>query len=177
MDPHRSEAETLATVGPLSAEPVSSRVRSDSTRGEATEERLRRALADLENMRKRYAEQLATEQASERARVSTAWLPVLDNLELALEHAGNSRESIVEGVRAVRDQAVALLAAYGYQRHDETGVPFDPLRHEAVGVVPGASVPGGTIVRVLRAGYGDGERLLRPASVVVAGEPVSSDEA
>jgi molecular chaperone GrpE len=170
MDRPRSEAETLATVGPLSPEPMASEMRD-----QATDEKLRRALSDLKNLRERYVRLLAAEQATERARVSTAWLPVLDNLELALEHAGGSREPIVEGVRAVRDQAVALLAAYGYRRHDETGVPFDPLRHEAVGVVPGASVPGGTILQVLRAGYGDGERLLRPASVVVAGDPVSSD--
>jgi molecular chaperone GrpE len=132
--------------------------------------RWRQALADLDNLRKRYARQLAREQAAERARVTAAWLPMLDNLELALEHAGADAGAVVEGVRTVRDQAVNLLAALGYPRHDETGVPFDPTRHEAVSVATGTEAAPGTVLQVLRAGYGDGERQLRPAAVVVAGD-------
>jgi molecular chaperone GrpE len=129
-----------------------------------------RAAAELENLRKRYTLQLAREQAAERARVTAAWLPVLDNLELALEHADAQPDPVIAGVRQVRDQAVNVLAALGYPRHEETGVPFDPARHEAVGVVAGAQAPRGTVLRVLRPGYGEGERQLRPAAVVVAGD-------
>jgi molecular chaperone GrpE len=132
-------------------------------------DRWRRTLADLANLRKRYARQLAEEQAAERARVNAAWLPVVDNLELALEHAGSDPATIVEGVRAVRDQAVNLLAALGYPRHDETGTAFDPTRHDAVSVQPADADPG-TVVRVVRPGYGDPDRPLRPATVVVAGD-------
>jgi molecular chaperone GrpE len=134
------------------------------------EERWVRAAAELENLRKRYTLQLAREQAAERARVAAAWLPVLDNLELALEHADAQPDPVIAGVRQVRDQAVDVLAALGYPRHEETGVPFDPARHEAVGVVAGAQAPRGTVLRVLRPGYGEGERQLRPAAVVVAGD-------
>lgn len=133
------------------------------------EERLLRALADLDNLRKRAARELAREQANERARVVAAWLPVVDNLELALEHARDETGAVVEGVRTVRDQAVNLLATLGYPRRDETGIPFDPQRHEAVAILPHSEAEPGTVVGVVRPGYGDGDRQLRPAAVVVAG--------
>jgi molecular chaperone GrpE len=77
--------------------------------------------------------------------------------------------SIIVGVRAVRDQAVALLASLGFPRDEEIGVPFDPLRHEAADVVEDPEVPPGTVVRVLRPGYGrPPDRQLRPAAVTVS---------
>jgi len=134
------------------------------------EDRWLRAVAELDNLRKRYALQLAREQAAERARVAAAWLPVLDNLELALEHADAAPDPVVTGVRQVRDQAVKVLEALGYPRQEDTGVPFDPARHEAVGVVAGADAPRGTVLRIVRPGYGEGVQQLRPAAVVVAGD-------
>ncbi|MFD7712785.1 nucleotide exchange factor GrpE [Streptomyces sp. NPDC059785] len=132
------------------------------------EDRWRRALADLDNLRKRHARELERERAVERSRTAAAFLPVLDNLELALTHAGADPDAIVEGVRAVRDQAVNVLDLLGYPRHAESGVAFDPARHEVVGVVQDPDAPPGTVVEVLRPGYGDGERQLRPAAVTVA---------
>ncbi|MFK0043514.1 nucleotide exchange factor GrpE [Streptomyces sp. NPDC090741] len=132
------------------------------------EDRWRRALADLDNLRKRHARELERERAVERSRTAAAFLPVLDNLELALTHAGADPGAIVEGIRAVRDQAVNVLELLGYPRHAETGVAFDPARHEVVGVVQDPDAPPGTVVEVLRPGYGDGERQLRPAAVIVA---------
>ncbi|MER5479244.1 nucleotide exchange factor GrpE [Streptomyces sp. NPDC002734] len=132
------------------------------------EDRWRRALADLDNLRKRHARELERERAGERSRTAAAFLPVLDNLELALAHAGSDPGAIVEGVRAVRDQAVNVLELLGYPRHAETGVAFDPARHEVVGVVQDSDAPPGTVVAVLRPGYGEGERQLRPAAVTVA---------
>ncbi|MFD9214419.1 nucleotide exchange factor GrpE [Streptomyces sp. NPDC059544] len=132
------------------------------------EDRWRRALADLDNLRKRHARELERERSVERARTAAAFLPVLDNLELALAHAGADAGAIAEGVRAVRDQAVNVLELLGYPRHAETGVAFDPARHEVVGVVHDPDAVPGTVVEVLRPGYGDGERQLRPAAVTVA---------
>ncbi|AWE54250.1 MULTISPECIES: nucleotide exchange factor GrpE [Streptomyces] len=132
------------------------------------EDRWRRALADLDNLRKRHARELERERAAERSRTAAAFLPVLDNLELALTHAGADPDAIVEGVRAVRDQAVNVLALLGYPRHAETGVAFDPAKHEVVGVVQDSDAPPGTVVEVLRPGYGDGQLQLRPAAVTVA---------
>ncbi|MFF2191807.1 nucleotide exchange factor GrpE [Streptomyces sp. NPDC058157] len=132
------------------------------------EDRWRRALADLDNLRKRHVRELERERAVERSRTAAAFLPVLDNLELALTHAGADSGPIVEGVRAVRDQAVNVLELLGYPRHAETGVAFDPARHEVVAVVQDPDAEPGTVVEVLRPGFGDGERQLRPAAVTVA---------
>ncbi|MDR8408264.1 nucleotide exchange factor GrpE [Nonomuraea sp. 3-1Str] len=135
------------------------------------EDRWLRAVADLDNLRKRIARDNERLRAEERARVAAAWLPVLDNLELALSHAGDGdgdAKAVLDGVRAVRDQAVSVLASLGYPRYDETGVMFDPARHEAVAAVERTDVEPGTVVEVLRPGYGEGERQLRPARVAVA---------
>ncbi|MEV4936887.1 nucleotide exchange factor GrpE [Streptomyces zaomyceticus] len=132
------------------------------------QDRWRRALADLDNLRKRHVRELERERKTERSRTAAAFLPVLDNLELALTHAGADPGAIVEGVQAVRDQAVNVLELLGYPRHAETGVAFDPARHEVIGVVEDPDASPGTVVDVLRPGYGDGERQLRPAAVTVA---------
>lgn len=132
------------------------------------EDRWRRALADLDNLRKRHARELERERAAERSRTAAAFLPVLDNLELALTHADAEPGAVVEGVRAVRDQAVNVLERLGYPRRAETGVAFDPARHEVVGVVQAPEADPGTVVDVVRPGYGDGEQQLRPAAVTVA---------
>jgi molecular chaperone GrpE len=131
------------------------------------EDRWRRALADLDNLRKRHARELERERAAERARTAAALLPVVDNLELALAHGGSDPQSVLEGVRAVHAQAVTILDRLGYRRHAETGVPFDPGRHEVVSVVDAPGAEPGTVVQVVRPGYGEGDRLLRPASVTV----------
>ena len=132
------------------------------------EDRWRRALADLDNLRKRHARELERERTIERSRTAAAFLPVLDNLELALSHADADSGAVVEGVRAVRDQAVGVLEQLGYPRHAETGVAFDPAHHEVVSVVDDPDIEPGTVVQVLRPGYGDGDRQLRPAAVTVA---------
>ena len=134
------------------------------------EDRWRRALADLDNLRKRYAREVARERSAERALVATAFLPVIDTIDRALEHAAADPGSIVEGVRTMREQALAVLAGLGFGREDETGVPFDPARHEVVGMVDSdvTGEPPGSVVAVLRPGYGAPGRQLRPAAVTVA---------
>ncbi|TQJ57144.1 nucleotide exchange factor GrpE [Streptomyces sp. NBC_00080] len=164
--PPRSEAAN-GEPGPDAAGPA--RAEDEYTTAiQELEDRWRRALADLDNLRKRHARELERERAVERSRTAAAFLPVLDNLELALTHAGADPGAVVEGIRAVRDQAVNVLELLGYPRHAETGVAFDPARHEVVGVVQDPDAPPGTVVEVLRPGYGDGERQLRPAAVTVA---------
>jgi molecular chaperone GrpE len=140
-----------------------------SPEAEELEDRWRRALADLDNLRKRYARELPREREAERAKVAAAFLPVVDNLELALAHAGaDDSGAIVSGVRAVRDQAVEVLRGFGYPRHEETGVPFRPEQHEVVSVVDAPDTAPGTVVQVLRPGYGEPGRQLRPAAVAVS---------
>jgi molecular chaperone GrpE len=130
------------------------------------EDRLRRTLADMDNLRKRCARDIDRERAAERARVAAEWLPIVDNLELALQHAEDI-PGLVEGVRAVHQQAVATLARLGFPRFDAVGQQFDPVLHEAMGTVDDGA-PARTVVAVVRPGYGTPEALLRPAGVVVA---------
>ncbi|MCF7552343.1 nucleotide exchange factor GrpE [Pseudonocardia sp. WMMC193] len=137
---------------------------------EAAEDRWRRAAADLDNLRKRYAREVARERENERGLVTSAFLPVLDTLDRALEHASANPDALVEGIRTLREQALAVVAGLGYGREDEPGVPFDPARHEVVGVVDadGSGAPPGAVAAVVRPGYGAPGRQLRPAAVTVA---------
>lgn len=133
------------------------------------EDSWRRTAAELDNFRKRCARDLIRVREQERASVASRWLPVLDNLERALDHAAADPDRIVEGVRAVHEQALTVLADLGYpRRDDDTGKPFDPARHEAVSTVADASLVPGTVAHVIRPGYGPDGEILRPASVIVA---------
>jgi molecular chaperone GrpE len=134
------------------------------------EDRWRRAVAELDNVRKRFERQLAEQARAERARTAAAFLPVLDNLELALRHAGAEPAAIVAGVQAVHAQATDVLAGLGYRRIDAVGQRFDPARHEAARTVAaGDGLEAGTVVEVHRAGYLDAAGVLvRPAVVTVA---------
>ena len=134
----------------------------------AAEDQKLRALADLDNFRKRCAAQVEHAGADARSEVARQWLPVVDNLERALEHAAADPRTIVEGIQAVRQQALGVLAGLGFLRRDDAGATFDPARHEAVAAVYDPSVPPGTVVQVVQAGYGEPDRQLRPAQVVVA---------
>lgn len=127
----------------------------------------KRAVAEQANLRKRFAREITDERAAERARVASLLPPLIDDLERALAHAEGDPGAIIEGVRSVRDQAVRLLSQLGFPRRDEVGVPFDPSRHEAVATTSGSGLPLGSVAEVVQPGYGDDERQLRPALVVV----------
>jgi molecular chaperone GrpE len=134
---------------------------------EELDDRWRRAIAELDNFRKRVARERAADRDDERRRVAARWLPVIDNLDLALSHAGADETGIIEGIQAVREQALAVLADLGFpRREDDVGAAFDPSLHEAVGTVQG-DAPAGTVAHVTRPGYGPDDRVLRPAGVVV----------
>jgi molecular chaperone GrpE len=132
------------------------------------EEGWQRAAAELDNVRKRCAQDLVRARQQERAAVAARWLPVVDNLERALEHVRSEPDPVVEGVRAVHEQALSVLADLGFPRRDDTGRAFDPALHEAVSAVSGDEFVPGTIAQVVRPGYGPDDSLLRPAAVVVA---------
>ena len=163
-----SSAGQPQSVTPVEPVPPASRVEGPDPA--ELEDRWRRALADLDNLRKRYSRELERERAVERERVAAAFLPVLDAIDRALEHAEADPRSITEGVRTLRDQAQAVVGGLGYEREDTAGVPFDPTRHEVVGIVDadGIGAPPGSVAAVLRPGYGAPGRQLRPAAVTVA---------
>ncbi|MFF8605684.1 nucleotide exchange factor GrpE [Streptomyces sp. NPDC015346] len=138
---------------------------------EELRDRWHRAVAETENLRKRHERRLEDVRGAERDRVTAAWLPVVDHLELALQHAEADPRAIIAGVEAVCQQAFAVLAHLGYRRIAEVGEPFDPGRHEAAQVREDPAAAPGSIVQVLRAGYSGDRGLLRPAVVSVAAKP------
>jgi molecular chaperone GrpE len=130
----------------------------------AAEDRFLRARADLENYRKRADRELERRLRERVDDVLRDWLEGVDSVERALAlQAGDTA-----GLRAVLDQLDAILARQGVTRLGEVGAPFDPELHEAIGVVPAGDSPAGTIAEIARSGYSVGDRVLRPAQVVVA---------
>ena len=132
------------------------------------EDAWRRTSAELDNFRKRCAQDVMRARQDERAAVTARWLPVIDNLERALVHATSEPDQIIEGVRAVHEQALSVLSELGFPRRDDAGKAFDPALHEAVSAVTDEEFVPGTVAQVVRPGYGTDERMLRPAAVVVA---------
>lgn len=138
------------------------------------EDRWKRALAELDNSRKRFDRELARYRYEERKAVLRDWLEVVDNLERALNHSETaSADSLHEGVRVLHRQTLTLLSRYGVSRIPTVGELFDPIQHEAVGQTAGA--PAGTIVEEVRPGYQITEDVLRPARVIVAKETAQEE--
>jgi molecular chaperone GrpE len=160
--PERNDGESEAQ------QPESDELNKARARIAQLEDGWRRAAAELDNFRKRCAKDLVRAREQERARTAAGWLPVVDNLELALEHASSDPEHIIEGVRAVRQQALSILAGLGFPQRDDTGKAFDPALHEAIGTIADKELVPGTVAQVVRAGYGPDDEILRPAAVVVA---------
>ena len=156
-------AEAIAEVEELSAQ-----VARLTARVTELEDLRLRAVAEADNTRKRCAALISRAQAEARTDVARQWLPVIDNLDLALMHAEADPGTIVEGVKAVRQQALEVLARLGFARRDDQGANFDPVRHEAVASRPDPAASADVVAEVVRPAYGEGERQLRPAQVVVA---------
>jgi molecular chaperone GrpE len=128
---------------------------------------LKRVAADFDNYRKRVAREQQALVARAHAGLVEAILPVLDDLGRALEAAGLHEEAKLEdGVRLVQRQLSDVLAKEGLEEIS-TDVPFDPHVHEALAAIP-SSAEEGTILEVVQRGYLLGDRVLRPARVVVA---------
>lgn len=129
-----------------------------------------RAAADLENTRKRTKRELEDAKFEMKTKVLKEMLPVVDNLERAIEHAGGGqveKNPIVEGVQLVLRQFTTAFERLEVTAIDALNQPFDPNLHEAISQQE-SDQPPGTIVQVLQRGYRSGDRLLRPALVVVA---------
>lgn len=129
-----------------------------------------RALRDLEAAKARVERDAARSAQELREKLVSELLPVLDNLDRTIQAAEQSGDapSVVEGVVLVRQQFASVLERYGVQRIDARHQPFDPSQHEAVGTVP-VSHPAAhnVVIDQVEAGYRFGDRLLRPAKVLV----------
>lgn len=130
----------------------------------------RGASDEFDQMRVRIRKDAQRDAERNRRSVIVSFLEVLDNLDRALEAAGERQgDPFVQGVALVRQQFLATLEGLGVTRLDPTGHPFDPARHEAVSTVPaGRPDQDGVVIGVVRPGYLLGEDVLRPAQVAVA---------
>jgi molecular chaperone GrpE len=136
---------------------------------EQMEDRFKRALADLDNYRKRSAREVERHVTERGDAVLRDWLEVVDGVERALQQTADT--PLYDGLRAVLEHMDAVLERHGVRRIGERGEPFDPNRHEAVDVRETDEAPDRTVVEVLRSGYARGDRVLRPAQVVVVRAP------
>ncbi len=143
---------------------------------EAQRDRALRALAEIENVRKRLERERDEARAYSVTRFARDMLTVADNLDRALSafpaearaRSDDSVKAVLDGVEATARELSAALARHGVKPIEAQGQRFDPHLHQAIAEVPAAATPPGTVVNVVQPGYTIGERLLRPAMVTVA---------
>ena len=133
-------------------------------RNEQLEDRYKRALADLDNYRKRVARDVERRLDEGTDALVRDWLELVDSVDRAMRRDGDA-------FAPLREQIAAILEREGIARLGAAGEPFDPERHEAIGVRETDGVPDRTIVDVARSGFARGARVLRPAQVIVARRP------
>ena len=131
---------------------------------------LQRSRAEFENYQKRAQKDREQERRFMQAAILSDLLPVMDNLERAMDAAKQAGETgpLVQGVTMVQSQFLDLLKRYGVTPIDALGKPFNPNVHQAVMQRASPHQPPNTVVQVLETGYAQPERVLRPAKVVVS---------
>ena len=142
-------------------------------------DRLLRTAADFENFKKRAARERHDAAQSATAALVHKLLPVLDHFEMAQAAAQNApaphsgTAALQDGIAMIQQQLKGILAETGLEEVDASGRPFDPTLHEAVSQLETADAPEGQVVQQIRKGYKLRDRLLRPATVVVAKKPAA----
>lgn len=175
------ERQNAPLEGDASAELASLREQLEfsQTKGRETLERLKeeherllRTTADLENVRKRSAKEREEAQKFGAERLLKDLLPVLDNLDRALEHAkAEPTGALRQGVEMTRKLFEDVLGKHGVKGVESVGKPFDPRFHEAIQQEARADLPPGQVVNEVVRGFTLNDRLVRPALVVVSKAP------
>jgi molecular chaperone GrpE len=181
------KAETAETAPPSSADAIIpapeaapeqlAELRERAAKADEHWDRLLRTAADFENFKKRAARERIEAAQSAGATLLQKLLPVLDHFEMAQTAAqtaeGDKLASLQAGIAMIQQQLKGILAETGLEEIDATGKPFDPTLHEAVSQMETADVPEGRVVQQIRKGYKLRDRLLRPATVIVAKKPAA----
>jgi molecular chaperone GrpE len=167
--PSSPESDTQAVPATDQAQPGDGELAAELER---IEDRYKRALADLDNYRKRAAREIETRVAAAQEAIIGDWLDVVDSLERAMQLEANG--PCREGLSAVLEQTNSVLAREGVHRIGAPGERFDPDRHAAIAVQDSAEATDQTILAVQRSGFALGDRVIRPAQVVVARPPQSA---
>jgi molecular chaperone GrpE len=139
-------------------------------------DRYTRAVADLENFRRRTMREKDELRQYAAGRVLEDLLPVLDNLALGLAAAQAPKadlKNLVGGIGMVQEQLKTALMGHGLKEINPAGQDFDPNLHESIASQPNPTVPEGKVAQVVRVGYSLNGRLLRPASVILSSGPAT----
>lgn len=137
-------------------------------KAEELKDQLLRSRAEFENFRKRTAREVERIRKTATESVIHDLLPVLDNLELALEHAEDAVGPIADGVKMVLKQLLGVLERNGLEPIEALGRPFDPKVHEAISEIESAEIPKDNVAQEFQRGYTLGGQILRPSKVVVS---------
>ena len=175
-DPPPREEKTAAGVSPESPESSGDLAELRQTLAEKTKEaeenyaRLLRLAADMENLKKRQERERADLLQFANENLVKELLPVVDNLERALDHGRQLKapKALLEGIEMVHQGFLKALDRFGVAAHDSLGQKFDPAFHNAMMQEEAPDVPEGSVIKELQKGYLMNQRLLRPAMVVVA---------
>jgi molecular chaperone GrpE len=153
-------------------------LRASAARAEENWERLLRTTADFENFKKRAARERQDAIRYANEALMEKLVPVLDHFDMAIAAAqpaaGDTAQSLHTGVQMIHQQLKAALADAGLEEVDALGQMFDPNRHEAISQQEHPQAPEGQVIQQLRKGYKLRDRLLRPASVIVAKAPTDA---
>ncbi len=142
-------------------------------------DRYLRAVADLDNYRKRTQKELQDAKTFANETLIAEILPVLDNFERAFSHIGEDAggvESIRQGVKLIIDQMFGALKGFGLEEIKALGERFDPGIHHAISEEESAGAEPGTVIKEFQKGYFLKGRLLRPSMVAVARTPAGADK-
>ena len=172
------EPEPLVSLEPAIVTPEQfEELKERAAKADENWERLLRTTADFENFKKRV-----TREKQEAIRYANEGLlqklvPIMDNFDMALSAAQTGQteaaQSLQAGINMIYQQMKSALVEAGLEEVDAAGKTFDPNLHEAVSQAETTEVPEGQVVQQLRKGYKLRDRLLRPATVVVAKAPVT----
>lgn len=167
-----AEAQGALEAARAEVDALNERVAAEEAARDDFKNKALRAMSDLENFRKRAAREREDMRKFGSERFVKDVLPVVDNLERALEHATKSEivdtASIVQGVEMVLRQFSSTLERHDVRGFTSVGERFDPQRHEAFQQIPTTEFDTGTVMQEFERGYFYHERLLRPAKVIVA---------
>ena len=143
------------------------------------EERYAQLQAEMDSVRKRWEERANEQTNKERNQILVDMLPLADHLELALHHAAENRadaqesvdnQQFLDNIQATLQAFLTTLKRYNVEPIEAHGQRFDPRLHEAVGRVVDDNIPVDHIAQIVQTGYRDGNRLLRPARVMISGQ-------
>ncbi|HXG04234.1 MAG TPA: nucleotide exchange factor GrpE [Candidatus Binatia bacterium] len=171
-EPQPETGPVAAAEGPAT-ETAAGEVEALRRQLEEKQDRLLRALAEMDNMRRRVAREREDYVRYATEALLRDLIPVLDNLDRALEAARSTSDAgkVVEGVELIRRELLRVLERAGLTRYSAVGQPFDPARHEATARVVSPDREPQTVVAEVVPGYLLHDRVLRPAQVAVAVAP------